>query len=87
MEEKDLNDLLWVMGSKQTAAEIAQEIAQSPPSTGVIDGQLARRSEILSHEVFNRSVLKMKFSSKHILLQEMSLLLYPSKYFPIFRIE
>lgn len=25
--------------------------------------------------------------SKHILLQEMSLLLYPSKYFPIFRIE
>ncbi|XP_030852697.1 glycine dehydrogenase (decarboxylating), mitochondrial isoform X2 [Strongylocentrotus purpuratus] len=53
VEEKDLNDLLWVMGSKQTAAEIAQEIAQSPPSTGVIDGQLARRSEILSHEVFN----------------------------------
>ncbi|XP_054764125.2 glycine dehydrogenase (decarboxylating), mitochondrial-like [Lytechinus pictus] len=53
VEEKDLNDLLWVMGSKQTAAEVAQEIAQAPPATGVIDGQFSRRSEILTHEVFN----------------------------------
>ncbi|XP_071489808.1 glycine dehydrogenase (decarboxylating), mitochondrial-like [Diadema antillarum] len=53
VEEKDLNDLLWVMGSSQTAADVAKEIAQEPPSTGVIDGQFSRRSEILSHPVFN----------------------------------
>ena len=38
-------------------AEIAKEIAQEPPATGVIDGQFSRRSDILNHPVFNRYVL------------------------------
>lgn len=53
VEERDLNDLLWIFGSDKTAAQVSEGIEASQEDN-LLHTPLKRSTEFLTHPVFHR---------------------------------
>ncbi|XP_035211517.1 glycine dehydrogenase (decarboxylating), mitochondrial-like isoform X2 [Stegodyphus dumicola] len=54
IEQRDLEDLLWIFECKQTVEELAEKIARADNKPFWKESQFERKQKILTHPVFNR---------------------------------